>query len=317
MSSNRQRLAVIGAGFIGKSLIRNLLMKGHEVSVLDRNICPDEFIGKVNWNKGNFHDQSVLITVLQGASIAYHLVSSTVPGDEHVDVAMELQENVVGSLHFIDTCIAAGVKRIVFASSASVYGIQDRVPINENASTNPVSAHGIHKLTLEKFLLLANHLHGIDVRILRIANPYGPGQSTVGRQGFVAIVIGNLLRGTPLTLRDMGRVVRDFIYIEDVAEALALGGLLNDLPSIINVGSGKGYTLREVVDVIEQFIGYPMEIVSAEARKVDIPASILDISLAHSSMDFTPAIGLQEGIARTLQSHGFQINESINHDNLN
>ena len=109
MSSNRQRLAVIGAGFLGKSLIRNLLMKGHEVSVLARNICPDEFVGKVDWNVGNFHDQSVLSRVLQGASIAYHLVSSTVPGDEHVDVAMELQENVVGSLHFIDTCIAASV----------------------------------------------------------------------------------------------------------------------------------------------------------------------------------------------------------------
>jgi UDP-glucose 4-epimerase len=310
MSSNRQYLSVIGGGFLGKSLIRNLLMKGHDISVLDRNICPEEFIDKVDWIVGNFNDQSVLSRVLQNASVAYHLVSSTVPGDEHVDVGMELQENVVGSLHFIDTCITVGVKRIVFASSASVYGIQSQIPINEFAVTNPVSTHGIHKLMLEKFLLLANHLHGIDVRILRIANPYGPGQSTLGRQGFVAIVIGNLLRGTPLTLRDMGRVVRDFIYIEDVVEALSLGGLLNDLPAIMNVGSGKGYSLREIVDVIEQFIGYPVEVVSADARSVDIPASILDTSLAHSSMDFTPSIGLQEGIARTLQSNGFQLDEN-------
>jgi len=312
-----RRFAVIGAGFIGKSLIRNLLLRGLEVNVLDRNVCPDEFTGKVNWTVGNFHDQSALYTVLEYSSVAYHLVSSTVPGDQHVDVAMELQENVVGSLHFIDACIAADVQRIVFASSSSVYGIQNRVPINECALTNPVSAHGIHKLTLEKFLLLANHLHGIDVRILRIANPYGPGQSTLGRQGFVAIAIGCLLRGTALTLRDMGRMIRDFIYIDDLADALALGGLLNDLPPIINIGAGKGYTLREVVDVIEQLIGHQMEILSADARSVDIPVSVMDIGLAHSIMGFTPAIGLRKGIARTLQSHGFQINEPINHDNLN
>ncbi len=310
-SSSGKRFAVIGAGFIGQALICNFLKQGIEVSVLDRHVCSDEFADKVNWVAGDFQDKHALSAALKGVSVAYHLVSSTVPGDRHVDVAKELQENVVGSLHFIDSCLAAGVKRIVFASSSSVYGLQEHFPINEMALTNPVSAHGIHKLTLEKFLLLANHLHGIEVRILRIANPYGPGQSVLGRQGFVAIAIGSLLQNVPLTLRDMGRMVRDFIYIDDLADALVLAGLLDNLPPIMNIGAGKGYKLREVVDVIEQLLSRQVETISAEARSVDIPVSVLDIGLAHKLMGFMPAIGLREGIVRTLQSHGFRLDELV------
>ena len=317
MSSSKKRIAVIGAGFIGKSLIRNFLMKGHHISVLDRNICPDEFVDRVDWSVGNVNDQSALSKVLQGTSVAYHMVSSTVPGDKHIGVAKELQENVVDSLNFIDVCIGAGVKRIVFASSSSVYGIQDHFPINESASTDPVSAHGIHKLTLEKFLLLAKHVHGIDVRILRISNPYGPEQSILGRQGFVAIVAGCLLRNTPLTLRDMGSMVRDFIYIDDLAEGLVLSGLLDGLPQIINIGSGKGHTLREVVEVIEECVGLKVKIISAEARSEDIPVSVMDIELAHSLMDFSPVIDLYKGICRTLVSHGFQLNERGSSKDIN
>lgn len=304
---NKQRYAVIGAGFIGKSLIRNLLANGHEISVLDRHACPAEFADKVNWITGNFHDQNALALALQDVAIVYHLVSTTVPGDQNVDVAKELNENVVGSLHLVAACVAAGVKRIVFASSSSVYGKQEQFPISELAQTNPISAHGIHKLTVEKFLLLAKHFNGIDVRILRIANPYGPEQSILGRQGFVAIVIGNILRGLPLTLSDNGQLIRDFIYIEDLAEALVLGGSLDGLPSIINIGAGKGYTLRDVVDVIAQLIGRPVETTATERRIVDIPVSVLDIALAHSVLGFVPKTGLQEGIEKTLRAHGFQI----------
>jgi len=311
-SSGGKRFAVIGAGFIGQALIRNFLKQGIGVSVLDRHVCPNEFADKVNWVAGDFQDQHALSAALQGVSVAYHLVSSTVPGDQHVDVAKELQENVVGSLHFIDGCLAAGVKRIVFASSSSVYGVQEHFPINESATTNPVSAHGIHKLTLEKFLLLANHLHGIEVRILRIANPYGPGQSILGRQGFVAIAIGSILQNTPLTLRDMGRMVRDFVYIDDLAEALVRAGLLDGLPPIMNIGAGNGYTLREVLGVMGQLVGCEVKTLEAEARSVDIPVSVMDIGLACAQMGFTPTIGLREGLAKTLLSHGFRLNESLN-----
>lgn len=306
---NKQHIAVVGAGFIGKSVIRNLLSRGDDVSILDRNTCPDEFSRTTTWTTGNFHDQNSLKQAIQGASVAYHLVASTVPGDQQVDVAMELNENVVGALNFINACLASGVKRIVFASSSSVYGIQDYLPINESAPTNPISNHGIHKLAVEKFLLLASYLHGIDVRILRIANPYGPGQSLCGRQGFIAMAIGGILRNSPVVLRDMGRVIRDFIFIDDLAEALALAGLLDGLPSVINIGTGKGYSLREVLNLIEELIGRQVETSSSESRIVDIPASVLDVRLANEVMNFTPAVELREGISITLRFHGIQVKD--------
>ena len=305
--ATKRRCTVLGAGFIGKAVIRNLLLKGNDVSVLDRHICPDEFAGKVTWITADYHEQHSLRTALLGASVAFHLVSSTVPGDQHVDVAKELNENVVGSLHFVDACVAAGIKRIVFASSASVYGIQDCLPINESAPTNPISAHGIHKLTVEKYLLLAHRLHGIEVRVLRIANPYGPDQNLLGRQGFIAIVIGNLLRGTPVPLRDNGSSVRDYIYIDDLAEALVLSGSLDGLPSVINIASGNGYSLQEVVNLMVQLIGHQIVTVPTESRIMDIPSSILDVELARTAMSFVPATGLRAGLIKTLRHHGFHI----------
>lgn len=307
----KRRIAVIGAGFIGKSVIRNLLLKGNDVVVLDRHICPDEFSGRVSWVTGNFHDKNSLDSVLIGATVAYHLVASTVPGDEHMDVAVELNENVVGTLFFINACLAAGIKRIVFASSASVYGMQRHLPIKESATTNPISTHGIHKLTVEKFLLFASHLHGIEIRILRIANPYGPEQSLWGRQGFIAIAIGNICRNLPVALRDNGRAIRDFIFIDDLAEALALGGLLDNLPTVINVGTGIGCSLREVVDAIGQLLGRPVETISSDARPVDIPASVLNIGLASSKMGFSPMIGLSSGLRITLVSHGLEVRKEF------
>lgn len=310
--TTKPRCTVLGAGFIGKAVIRNLLLKGNDVSVLDHHICPSEFVGKVTWITADYHDQNSLRKVLLDASVAYHLVSSTVPGDQNVDVAKELNENVVGSLHFVDACVAAGIKRIVFASSSSVYGIQDCLPINESAPTNPISAHGIHKLTVEKYLLLAQRLYGIEVRVLRIANPYGPEQNVLGRQGFIAIVIGNLLRGAPVSLRDNGSSVRDYIYIDDVAEALVLSGSLDGLPSVINIASGKGYSLQEVINLMERLLGHQIATAPTESRIMDIPSSILDVELARTAMYFVPTTGLRVGLIKTLRHHGFDIsNEDV------
>lgn len=299
--------AVFGAGFIGKSVIRNLISKGNNVNVLDRNACPLEFFDTTTWRTGNFHDHSTLMESLNGVSVAYHFVSSTVPGDQSVDVAMELNENVIGTLRFIDACLAAGVKRIVFASSASVYGIQENFPINELTLTNPISAHGIHKLTIEKFLLLAKHLHGIDVRIVRVSNPYGPEQSISGRQGFIGMAIGRILRNLPINLRNHGLSIRDFIYIDDLAEAFLLCGVLDNFPEIINVGSGAGRSLIEVVDILRELVSGSISTVDVESRSVDIPVSVLDIELIRSCSSFSPSTKLRDGLSRTLQHHGIAL----------
>ena len=303
----KPKISVIGCGFIGQSLIRVLLSKGYSVNVLDRNACPAEFHSKLNWIVGSFNDKAALNSALEGAEVAYHLVASTVPGDSHVDIATELAENVIGTLNFIEICLSAGVKRIVFSSSSSVYGPQDVLPISETQPTNPISAHGIHKLMIEKYLLLASYKNGIDVRILRIANPYGPGQNIYGRQGFIAMTIGNLLRGLPVLLSDDGRVIRDFIYIDDVAEILSLCGTMNNLPSVINVGSQKGFSLKEVISLISELLQVEVLTQSMKSRAVDIPSSILDIHLMNETTRFSPMVSLADGLSKTLRHHGFNV----------
>jgi UDP-glucose 4-epimerase len=300
-------IAVLGAGFIGMNLVRRMLRSGYSVSVLDHKEAPADLAGRVTWIRGEFADEKAVEQSLSGAACAIHLVSSTVPGDEHVDATRELSDNIFATLRFLKTCEHLRVPRVVFSSSSSVYGLQDEIPIPESAVTNPISSHGIQKLAIEKYLLLHRFHFGLDVRIARLSNPYGPGQGLFGRQGFVALAIGHLLRDEPILIRDEGRPVRDFIYIEDVAEALLRLATHESAPAVLNVGSGVGTSLRQVLDIFEEELGHPVPRTLCEARRSDIPVSVLDVRRAASELGFSPAVSLQDGIRRTLQHHGIPV----------
>ena len=305
---NSEHIAVIGAGFIGKHLIRALLENGHTLHVLDHNDCPAEFLGRLLWVKGDLNQISQLTQVLADATIVYHLVSSTVPGDQKINIATELSQNVFSTLDLLEMCKVAGVKRLIFSSSASVYGVQKHFPVSENAPCWPISTHGIHKLTIEKFLWLAHYEKKIEIRILRISNPYGPGQKINGRQGFVAIAIGSLLTDSKLILRDGGNTIRDFIYIGDVATALVAAGNLSNLPPVLNIGAGQGHKLSEVVEVIKELSGKSLNIEYAKSRSFDIPVSILNTEMARSTLGISSSTSLVAGITETLK---YYVGESI------
>jgi UDP-glucose 4-epimerase len=298
------RFAVCGSGFIGKGLVRQLISQGYMVNVLDRNICPEEFSEKTKWVAGEFADSDNLKNTLDGAEVAYHLISSTVPGDDTVDPIKELSENIFSTIAFLEMCKKCNVKRVVFVSSSAVYGLQPTTPISEGAETNPISSHGIQKLTIEKYLLLYQFLYGIDIRIIRLSNPYGPGQSLSGRQGFVAIAIGHMIKNEPVLLRDSGRPIRDFIYIDDVSRALALAGIVENAPHILNLGFGKGYSLKQVVELLKEITSNHVLTVSGELRKADIAESVLDISQAECALDFEPQFSIYAGLVKTLRYHG-------------
>lgn len=296
-----RRATVCGAGFIGRNLIEQLLREGLDISVLDHKACPAELLGRVRWFQGEFTDEALLREALASADVAYHLVSSTVPGDDQVGVITELSDNIFATIRFIDSCIAIGVRRIVFVSSSSVYGLQEHTPIPETAATNPISSHGIHKLTIEKYLLLYRFDHDVDVRIIRLSNPFGPGQNLHGRQGFVAIAIGKIMAGEPILLRAGGAPIRDFIFIDDVSRALVLAAVVEGVPPVLNLGTGEGHSLVAVVRALEELLGRRLETANAPLRKADIPTSVLDVSLIARSVGFRPATPLREGLASTLR----------------
>lgn len=298
------RVVVCGAGFIGKNLIRHLLADGMQVVVVDHNDCPEEFQGCVRWLRGDFADKRLMIGALGGADVAYHLVSTTVPGDDHVGLIRELSDNIFSTIQFVEACRSCGVGRIVFMSSSSVYGVQGRIPTPEDAATNPISSHGIHKLTIEKYLLLHRHNFDVDTRIVRASNPFGPGQNLNGRQGFVGIALGDILHHRPVALRGGGSSVRDFIYIDDLGRALVMVGHAEEVPAVLNVGTGIGHSLWQVLQYLQEIRGVPVETVSGSLRKGDIPESVLDISLVRRALGFEPCVSLREGLRRTLAFHG-------------
>jgi UDP-glucose 4-epimerase len=304
--ANKLVIAILGAGFIGKNLIRHFLSMGGNVRVLDHNDCPEEFRGKVFWLKAKFDDRTSINNILDAnVDVAYHMISSTVPGsDTDKKIIQELYENVFTTIEFINVCLKVKVRRIVFLSSSSVYGIQNVFPIKETAQTNPISAHGIQKLAIEKYFQLFQYIENIDIKIVRLSNPYGPGQNLNGKQGFIAIAIGSIIENKELLIRNNGDAIRDYIYIDDAVNALMMIGIKKNIPTVINIGSGVPYTLKEVLSIIEMTLNKKAKKNFGEDRKIDIPKSILNIELAENKLGFYPKVKLQEGIKKTLKYHG-------------
>lgn len=304
-------VAVLGAGFIGKNLISLLNGKGYRVKVLDNNYCPEIFQNKVEWTQGSFSNEILLEKVLHEIDVAYHLISSTVPGDL-VDETEELKQNVLQTIIFLKTCMEKNVKRVIFISSSSVYGLKKKLPISEIEITDPISSHGINKLAIEKYLLLFKYKYNLDSKIIRLSNPYGRWQNINGRQGFIAIIVGKILSGLPINIRGDGKSIRDYIHISDVTKACELLALTNSNEVVFNIGSGCGNSLNDIIHYVEELIGKKLKINYIDERSEDIPASILDISKAKTILNFIPEVLLHEGIKQTLGIYGLLKPEPTN-----
>lgn len=301
--------AILGAGFIGRNFIKLALQHGYSLRVLDHKGCPAEFEGRLTWIKGDFSSEEAIRKVLQNCEVVFHFISSTVPGDV-ADESGELIQNVVQTLRLLKLCVQENVTRVVFISSASVYGVQAVLPIPETALTDPISSHGIHKLTIEKYLQLYKYQHGLDCKILRLSNPYGPGQNIKGRQGFIAIAIGKILAGDVIPIRGDGSDIRDFIYIDDVCDALHLLGTTKVKESVFNVGSGQGVSLNHLIEIIARIVGKPLATTYIANRFADIPASVLDIDRARHILGNEVKFSLEHGLTKTLAFHGVQMTPS-------
>lgn len=293
------RIAIIGAGFIGKNLLRSYVGTAHEVSVLDRNPCPDEFRHSTRWNQGSFENSEDVSRTIARADSVFHLVSSTVPADQ-VDENKEIMGNVVQTINLFRLCVQEKVRRLIFISSSSVYGISKVLPIHETAATDPISSHGIHKLTIEKYAHLYKYKHGLDCKIMRLSNPYGWGQNLFGRQGFISIVIGKIISGEPISIMGDGSAVRDYIYINDVVRACHLLANMNNEEMIFNIGSGIGLSINDVLAEFQGLVRKSLALRYTESRMNDIGASILDITKAKSLLGFKPVVRFHEGLKTTL-----------------
>jgi len=299
-----KQVTILGAGFIGINLAKTLLKNNFRVSVLDRGDIPGDLTSEqLTWHKGFAENKEHLLQAITGSDYVFHLMSSTVPGDK-VSVSNELFSGVSQIFEILNVCEELGVSQFMFMSSSSVYGCQQQTPITESVMPEPISTHGIQKLTLEHYVRLFSRDNNISCKVLRLSNPYGPGQDIYGRQGFISIVIGKLLKQEPVYIRGKGEAVRDYIHISDVCN-ICIALLENPTEDVIfNIGSGEGVSLNSLLSVMEDILGKPIQKQYVAARSADIPSSILSMDKLHSVVPYQPKTSLYDGLKSFLHYHG-------------
>jgi len=301
------KILLLGAaGFIGTNLTIELAKRTEdEITLVDRS--KSFFKPIVSMNLKNVRSLEADLTVdmdfdsiLKGQEVVYHLVSTTVPTTSNQHISQELISNVVFSANLFEACIRCGVKKVVFISSGgTVYGKEVGCPLKEKTATNPISSYGVQKITIEKLLYLYRYMYGLDYRIIRLANPYGPYQRPNGVLGAVTTFTYKALKGDEIAVYGDGSVVRDFIYIDDAIRAIMKIVEGENKHRIFNLGCGYGTSIKQVLETIEKALGIKLTVSYLEGRKVDVPVNYLDISRYEKYYGALNPISLEEGIRKT------------------
>ena len=298
-------LVLGGRGFLGRNLIDLLLRDGAVVRTFDRAHSSSSdtpaFTGKVEEFKGNFIDGQGLEAALDQVDLVYHLISTTVPAGSNTDPIGDVTANLSGTLRLLKAMAVARVNRLVYASSGgTVYGNPCVLPVPEWHALQPISSYGIVKVAVENYLHLHSELNGLKANVLRISNPYGMHQRRIGAQGVIATFLDKMMNRQPIEIWGDGSVVRDYIYVADVARALLLAGC-RQKSGTFNIGSGIGHSLNDVLDVLREQTGLDTEVRYMAHRKFDVTQTFLDTGHARGELGWNPFYTLEEGCARFFQ----------------
>lgn len=301
------RSAVVtgGGGFIGSALTRLLVSQGISVRCVDfvRNSFADPLLTHF---QGSFLDHGLVREAMTGSDCLFHLAATTFTRESNKNPLRDAEENILGTLHLLDFACETMVKRVIFCSSGgTVYGSTELDRIPETATTNPISAYGISKLSCEKYMRLYDASNGSGVGngslttlSLRVANPYGAGQNISKAQGALTTFCFRAVQNERIEIWGDGTVARDYIDVRDVAEALLLAANAAQVSGTeINIGSGAGTSLNALLAVISDKLGRPVDVAYHSARSFDVQRNVLDIAKAARLLGWTPRISLAEGMA--------------------
>jgi UDP-glucose 4-epimerase len=291
-----------GAGFLGSHISNVLLQAGHQVTVFDnlsaghREMVPSG----AAFVKGDLKNQARLPGWVAGHDVVIHL-AAMVPVPVSVEHPIEFAENnVVNTVRLLEAMRQAGVRRIVFSSSATVYGLPQSLPLREDdplgVQSNP---YGATKVSAEAFVAVYQRLHGFDSTILRYFNPYGPNELCQPETHLIPNVVAAALADEPVPIYWQGEQVRDYIYVEDLARAhvavLGQTGL-----SYFNVGSEKGVKVKEVLQAVTDLLDRPLRINDLGERPGDVPALYASSERLRKATGWQAEVSLEEGLRRTI-----------------
>lgn len=292
-----------GAGFIGSHIVDQLIVEGHEVVILDNLVSgrEEQLHPKATFYRMDVTNPEVrkIFDQERPDAVIHQAAQIHVPTSIEQPI-YDATVNIIGAINLLEAAKEFGVKKMVYASSAAVYGEPKYLPIDEQHSIAPISGYGISKHTVEHYLEVYSHLYGLEYTVLRYANVFGIRQDPRGEGGVVSIFTDKVLTNQTLTVFGDGHHSRDYIYVEDVAKA-NIQALTNGSGEIFNIGTGVQTTLNELIQAFMKASEKNLPVEYGPERPGDIKDSYFDVSKAMKALDWKAEITLLEGLTRTYQ----------------
>lgn len=296
------------AGFIGSNIVEELVRRGERVRALDnlstgymRNLEP--LLDSVEFIEGSIVDEGVLARAMQGVDYVLHQAAiPSVP--RSVDEPLPTHEaNATGTLKVLLAARDAGVKRLVFASSSSVYGDSPTMPKRTEMPTQPLSPYAVNKLAGEEYCKVFYRVYGLPTVALRYFNVFGPRQDpSSAYAAAIAAFASAILAGKRPTVYGDGGQTRDFTYVSNVVDANLLACETDGADgTALNIACGESISLLDLIRELNAIVGTDLEPVFAPERKGDVRHSLADIEPAREKLGYEPGVGLREGLERTVE----------------
>jgi len=300
-------LIVGGAGFIGSHTADILMEQGVKVRVLDnlssghRTNLPDSH-PLMEFVEGDMRNAETVKNVMQGVSHVVHLAAQVSVVASLEDPEFSAQQNIIGYLNVLDAAKNAGVKRMVYASSAAIYGEPPSLPLDEEMAVKQLSPYGLEKQVNEEYADLYYRLHGFSALGMRFFNVYGPRQDPKSPYaGVIALFMDRIKDNLPLTMNGDGEHTRDFIYVRDVART-NVAALGVDVQGACNVATGEKTSLNDLVNVLSEITANTADVTYGPEREGDIVHSLANPAKMNKQVGVVAEIDLKKGLTKLLES---------------
>ncbi len=303
-----QILVTGGAGFLGSALVRRLILLGHDVRVIDDLSAgdPARLPGEASFSRGDVNDLPRLWTLLQGVECVYHL-AARVSVQESTRYPREYNAvNVGGTVSVLEAMRDVGVKRLVFVSSGAIYGKQEAQPVYETLPPNPRSPYAVSKLAAEQYVRTIGQLWDVETVCLRVFNAYGPDQQLpVTHPPVIPYFIQQTLGDGSLVVHGNGQQTRDFVFLDDVMDALVAAAIAPNIDQrVINVGSGVETSINDLIRQIGTVLDHDVHPLYVDSQSGGEQRMCADLTLAHTLLEYTPKVFLEEGLRRVVMEDG-------------
>jgi UDP-glucose 4-epimerase len=290
-----------GSGFIGSNLIKLLTELDHEVVVLDNftsgyreNLAP---FPRARVIEGDVRDEAAVRQAIEGCEVAFHLAASVGNARSIAHPIEDSEINVIGTLRILEAARHHGVRKVVFSSSAGIFGELKTLPIREDHQVEPDSPYGASKLGAEKLCLAYAKLYPLECVCLRYFNVYGVNQRYDAYGNVIPIFAHRALHGQRLVIFGDGEQTRDFINVRDVAMANYRAGMARGVSGAFNIASGTRVTINQLVELMTEAGGLTVTVEHAAPRPGDVRHSLADVSAAQAGFGFEPTVTLEKGLA--------------------